>query len=101
MLPINAKSPRDLKPGALLLIGQLPTLPHTRACSTIGAEELNFRVRDGNGWDLLARVTQRSDDNCDIDGQATKRNDSESTINFMVKPNGLLVTVSSTHCYAY
>ena len=25
--------------------------PHTRACSTIGAERLNFRVRDGNGCD--------------------------------------------------
>ena len=42
----------------LNLIGQLPTLPHTRACSTIGAERLNFRVRDGNGWDPLATVTQ-------------------------------------------
>ena len=41
------------------LIGRRPTLPHTRACSTIGAEELNFRVRDGNGWDLLAMVTQK------------------------------------------
>ena len=40
------------------LIGRLPTLPHTYACSTIGAEGLNFRVRDGNGWDPLARVTQ-------------------------------------------
>ena len=42
------------------LIGQRPTLPHTRACSTIGAEGLNFRVRDGNGWDPLAKVTQKS-----------------------------------------
>ena len=40
------------------LIGRRPTLPHTRACSTIGAERLNFRVRDGNGWDPLARITQ-------------------------------------------
>ena len=40
------------------LIGRLPTLPHTCACSTIGAERLNFRVRDGNGWDPLAMVTQ-------------------------------------------
>ena len=40
------------------LIGQRPTLPHTRACSTIGAERLNFRVRDGNGWDPLAMITQ-------------------------------------------
>ena len=40
------------------LIGRRPTLPHTRACSTIGAERLNYRVRDGNGWDPLARITQ-------------------------------------------
>src|ERR1019366_9395079 len=39
--------------------GRRPTLPHTCACSTIGAEELNCRVRDGNGWVLLARVTQK------------------------------------------
>src|SRR5437868_10000498 len=38
--------------------GRLPTLPHTCACSTIGAERLNFRVRDGNGWVPLAMVTQ-------------------------------------------
>ena len=41
------------------LIGRLPTLPHTRACSTIGAERLNFRVRDGNGWDPLAEITRK------------------------------------------
>ena len=40
------------------IIGRRPTLPHTYACSTIGAEGLNYRVRDGNGWDPLARVTQ-------------------------------------------
>ena len=45
--------------GSLNLIGRRPTLPHTRACSTIGAERLNFRVRDGNGWDPLARITQK------------------------------------------
>jgi hypothetical protein len=26
-------------------------------CSIIGAEELNFRVRDGIGWTLLATIT--------------------------------------------
>jgi hypothetical protein len=41
------------------LIGRLPTLPHTCACSTIGAERLNFRVRDGNGWDPLAEITRK------------------------------------------
>ena len=57
-LYIKAK-PRAFARGFLSLIGRLPTLPHTRACSTIGAERLNYRVRDGNGWDPLARITQK------------------------------------------
>ena len=53
------RAKRSLRLFALLKItGRLPSLPHTRACSTIGAERLNFRVRDGNGWDPLAKVTQ-------------------------------------------
>ncbi len=53
------KSPGD-QAGAFFakLIGRRPTLPHTRACSTIGAERLNFRVRDGNGWNPLAVITR-------------------------------------------
>ena len=46
--------------GLLNETGRLPTLPHSCLCSTIGAEELNFRVRDGNGWVLLAKVTQKA-----------------------------------------
>src|SRR5215212_1788134 len=34
-----------------------PTLPHTNACSTIGAEGLNCRVRNGNGCFPLATAT--------------------------------------------
>src|SRR5581483_12166373 len=45
--------------GFLTKTGRLPTLPHSCLCSTIGAEKLNFRVRDGNGWVLLATVTQK------------------------------------------
>ena len=44
------KKPRKFPGLFRYLIGRRPTLPHTRACSTIGAEELNYRVRDGNGW---------------------------------------------------
>jgi hypothetical protein len=55
--PTNNKSP-SLSAGASDITGQLPTLPHTCACSTIGAEGLNFRVRDGNGWVPLAMITQ-------------------------------------------
>ena len=43
-------------PGAR--IRRRPTLPHSLPCSTIGAEELNFRVRNGNGWNLFAMTTE-------------------------------------------
>src|SRR6185369_375314 len=36
---------------------QRPTLPHTYACSTIGGGRLNFRVRNGNGWDPAPMTT--------------------------------------------
>ena len=56
--PINIKKAQPFLAGLLDITGQLPSLPHTCACSTIGAEGLNFRVRDGNGWNPLAMVTQ-------------------------------------------
>ena len=37
---------------------QRPTLPLSFPSSTIGAEELNFRVRDGNGCHLFAIATE-------------------------------------------
>jgi hypothetical protein len=37
---------------------QRPTLAGALAPTTIGAGELNFRVRDGNGCDLSAIVTK-------------------------------------------
>src|SRR4028118_251222 len=39
---------------------QRPTLPHTDACSTIGAEGLNCRVRNGNGCIPLATATGKA-----------------------------------------
>ena len=36
---------------------QLSTLPGSRPPSTIDVKELNFRVRYGNGWILLAIIT--------------------------------------------
>ena len=35
-----------------------PTLTGTCVPTTIGAKELNFRVRDGNGCDLFAIATR-------------------------------------------
>ena len=43
--------------GFLKMIRPRPTLPHALACSTIGAESLNFRVRNGNGCDPFAIKT--------------------------------------------
>src|SRR4051794_40538754 len=37
---------------------QRPTLTGTRVPTTIGAEKLNFRVRYGNGCDLLAIIAR-------------------------------------------
>jgi hypothetical protein len=45
----------------LYLCRQLPTLPHTFACSTIGPAGLNFRVRDGNGWNPRGKITDKSE----------------------------------------
>jgi hypothetical protein len=38
---------------------QRPTLPQGCPCSTIGPEELNFRVRDGNGCDLFGIAARK------------------------------------------
>src|SRR5438270_13843798 len=40
-----------------LLRRRLPTLPHSFPCSTIGPAGLNFRVRDGNGWNPRGMIT--------------------------------------------
>jgi hypothetical protein len=51
---------RTIRPcGAFVVeIGRRPTLPGGLPPSTIGADRLNFRVRDGNGCDPVAMVTQ-------------------------------------------
>ena len=46
--------------GLLKKTRRRPTLPHKKSCSTIGAKELNFRVRDGIGCGLLAITTGKS-----------------------------------------
>ena len=111
-----AASSADGQAQAANLIGRRPTLPRTRARSTIGAERLNYRVRDGNGWNPLAMTAQNV-----LGRLLSEKPWSEyftgytqchkefwldstgplATVNFMVKPNELLVTVSSTHYCAY
>jgi hypothetical protein len=45
---------------SLIEIRRRPTLPGDHSPSTIGADRLNFRVRDGNGCDPVAMVTEIS-----------------------------------------
>ena len=47
-------------PGNIKNFRRRPTLPLSFPSSTIGAKELNFRVRDGNGCFLLAIATEKA-----------------------------------------
>src|SRR5918995_4942276 len=38
---------------------QRPTFPQPHGCSIIGPGGLNFRVRNGNGWDPSGKVTEK------------------------------------------
>ena len=40
-----------------LFVSALPIFPGRRQPSIVGADELNCRVRDGNGWTLIAIST--------------------------------------------
>ena len=65
------KSPIPIKEQGIFYkkrIRRRPTLPPSRPGSTIGAEELNFRVRNGNGCDLLAIATEKSIISKNLDG---------------------------------
>jgi hypothetical protein len=55
---LKHKRPHSFLNGAFLdLMRRRPTLPHTFAYSTIGPAGLNFRVRDGNGWNPRGKIT--------------------------------------------
>ena len=43
---------------ALKIVRRRPTLPHSLPCSTIGAERLNFRVRNVTGCFPFAMVAE-------------------------------------------
>jgi hypothetical protein len=60
--PLRQKEKANLiSQTGLYLCRQRPTLPHTFACSTIGPAGLNFRVRDGNGWNPRGKITDKSE----------------------------------------
>ena len=55
----KAQTKTNLGPGLVNVFRRRPTLPPGRPSSTIGAEELNFRVRDGNGCFLSAIAAEK------------------------------------------
>ena len=57
MLGVPQKARSEERAFVYELCRRSPNLPHTFACSTIGPTRLNFRVRDGNGWDPRGKVT--------------------------------------------
>src|SRR5262245_40993502 len=59
-VPGCKKQKAPLKGGFRDLSGQRAYLPDPHGPSTSAAEELNCRVRDGNGCFLLAMVTRKS-----------------------------------------
>ena len=98
VMPLK-KGPLSMR-GALKRIRRRPTLPPRCQGSTIGAGELNFRVRDGNGCCLLAKATGNR---MTVKTQMNRVPAIVSISNprSMVKPHGQLVSVSSTHYCAY
>ena len=50
--------PRMVDPEVLCVVRRRPSLPHGPPCSTIGAERLNFRVRNGTGCFPDALITE-------------------------------------------
>ena len=54
---IRPKKQKALNEGLEDYSRRRPTLPHSYLCSTIGAEGLNCRVRNGNGCFPLAKTT--------------------------------------------
>ena len=75
---------------------QRPTLPHSDPCSTIGAEGLYFRVRDGNGCCPFA-ITAENLEKYQL-GAVTLNNDMirQASVKPKVKPHDQLVLLDFT-----
>ncbi len=95
----NKASPE--RAGFVCVVRRRPSLPHGPPCSTIGAEGLSFRVRNGSGRFpfAVAAVTLWRSQTCGCSrlclGSWTV--DASHACGQVV---GLLVPVSSTHCCA-
>ena len=59
------KKPADLAISGLCLTRQRPTFPQPHGGSNMGPGGLNFRVRDGNGWNPSGMATGNSTTNAE------------------------------------
>ena len=81
-------------PGLTKKFRRRPTLPHSCPCSTIGAEGLNFRVRDGNGCLPFAIATENLNSATVNLNMGYKLLDGTYVYCFVAKPHDQLVPVS-------
>ena len=83
-------------PGYEINFRRRPTLPLSFPSSTIGAKELNFRVRDGNGCDLFAIATEKLKAlKSQVQFVCKRRLKRSDCVNYFVaKPHDRLVPVS-------
>ena len=90
-------------PSSLMVVRLRPTLPHRHQCSTIGAEGLSFRVRNGTGRFPFAMTAvtlwrcQWFPDRISGTAQWTRTRLVES-FDCVYQVVGLLVPVSYMHC---
>ena len=81
-------------PGYKINFRRRPTLPLSLPSSTIGAKELNFRVRDGNGCFLFAIATEKIDFSMLTIWIYAKKSQPDYANYFAAKPHDRLVPVS-------
>ena len=86
----DKKTPPAFAGGVSIKTRPRPTLPHSCPCSTIGAERLNFRVRNGNGCGPFAIKTGNSKVSIKLTIELVRSSEEKNKI----KPRDSLVPVS-------
>src|SRR5690625_7098448 len=79
----RTRAPQRLSHSPHKDVRRRPTLPHPPECSTIGAVELSYRVRNGTGRFLDAMTTVTLRDN-QPDRKSTRLNSSHVAISYAV-----------------
>lgn len=104
-LYLKTTTPRGTEaPRGVLCVRRCPTLPQVPTCSTIGAERLSFRVRNGAGRFPFAMITVTLWSYCRTSpvGGGSRPLLENRTVDAYIfvgeQALGLLVSVSSMHC---